>query len=72
MIGNLLYLAKAPKPCIAWVYGNHFVVVTRATEKAVWISDPGNKRQGERKLKAEEFQRMWAGHTLEVTAPRQR
>ena len=24
MIGNLLYLAKAPKPCLVWVQGNHF------------------------------------------------
>ena len=68
-IGNLLYLAGTPKPCIVWVNGHHFVVVTRATEKAIWILDPASREPGPQKLPARDFLRRWAGHTLEVTLP---
>jgi ATP-binding cassette subfamily B protein len=49
--------AKAPKPCIVHWQQNHFIVVNKATDRKVWVSDPA---LGRMTMPAEEFLRGWA------------
>ncbi len=56
-------LRELPLPCIAHYEGNHFVVVTKADERHVWIVDPGF---GKDKLTREEFEARWNGIVLTV------
>jgi ATP-binding cassette subfamily B protein len=50
-------VAKAPKPCIVHWQQNHFIVVNKATDRKVWVSDPA---LGRMTMPAEEFLRGWA------------
>jgi ATP-binding cassette subfamily B protein len=49
--------AKAPKPCIVHWQQNHFIVVNKATDRKVWVSDPA---LGRMTMPAEEFLRGWS------------
>ncbi|MEO0777615.1 MAG: peptidase domain-containing ABC transporter, partial [Bacteroidota bacterium] len=48
-----------PLPCIAHWRQNHFIVVTKATKKHVWVADPA---AGKFRLRKEEFLDGWASH----------
>ena len=50
-------VAKAPKPCIVHWQQNHFIVVNKATDRKVWVSDPA---LGRMTMPAEEFLRGWS------------
>ncbi len=56
-------LKDVPLPCIAHYEGNHFVVVYKATDRDVWIADPGF---GKDRLSREEFESRWNGVVLTV------
>ncbi len=48
-----------PLPCIAHWRQNHFIVVTKATKKHVWVADPA---AGKFKLRKQEFLDGWVSH----------
>lgn len=47
---------EAPLPCIAHWHQNHFIVINRIGEKAVWVSDPAI---GRIKMTLDEFRQGW-------------
>ncbi len=61
---NYEYLRKMPKPVLAWVGGNHYVVVTAASRDAVELNDPAKGRYA---LAVGPFERIWDGYVLAVS-----
>jgi tetratricopeptide (TPR) repeat protein len=61
---NYEYLRKMPKPVLAWVGGNHYVVVTAASRDAVELNDPAKGRFA---LAVGPFERIWDGYVLAVS-----
>jgi len=55
-------LKTLPLPAIAYVGGNHFIVVEKVTENGVIISDPADKYANY--LTMQEFYRIWNGEIL--------
>jgi ATP-binding cassette, subfamily B, bacterial len=49
-------LLNAPLPCVAHWNQNHFVVIYKVTQHAVWVADPAS---GKFKLKRSDFERSW-------------
>lgn len=58
---NYAYLQEMPMPVIAWMNGDHFLLVTKAEGAVVDLFDPG---KGDRKISRQEFSRMWSGYVL--------
>ncbi len=60
---NLSYtdLKHSPFPSLLFVHGDHFVVADSATEREIYIRDPG---LGRLKMGREEFQSIWKGQSL--------
>lgn len=56
-------LQEIQLPCIAHCDGNHFLVVYKADDEKVWISDPANTRYSQSR---KEFERRWSGIVLEM------
>lgn len=50
-------LLTAPLPCVAHWNQNHFVVVHRASQRHVWVADPG---AGKFKIARADFEKSWA------------
>lgn len=61
---DLAYLQSMELPVIAWIGGNHYVVVTDITRNAVYMTEPD---RGELVASREDFQRLWGGHVLAVS-----
>ncbi len=58
----------AQKPVIAFINGNHFVMVEESNNNSVIMIDPS---RGRLKMKTEKFKRIWQGETLQIErAPR--
>ncbi|MBN2441971.1 MAG: peptidase domain-containing ABC transporter [Spirochaetales bacterium] len=57
-------LSHCQLPCIAHYDDNHFIVITKATPKKVWITDPA---YGKMIFKKEEFLKKWKGILLILT-----
>ena len=67
---SLRELAKLSQPVIAWVQGNHFVVVEGIIGDEVRIIDPGLVLSSEREvflLPKTEFSKIWQGHVLVIS-----
>jgi len=62
---NLTQLERLPKPLIAWVGGQHYVVVTGCSRQQVQLVDPD---RGAMTLSPPEFSRQWQGYVLAVQA----
>jgi apolipoprotein N-acyltransferase len=60
---DLAGLRTTPKPVIAHVAGNHYVVVLALSDAGVDLFDPA---VGYRRLSTAEFTRVWQGHVLVV------
>jgi ABC-type bacteriocin/lantibiotic exporter with double-glycine peptidase domain/CRP-like cAMP-binding protein len=56
-------LDRLPVPFIAHWQGDHWVVVTRTSEKQVTFDDPGLGRRG---VTPEEFRQAWSGYVIEA------
>ncbi len=54
---------EARKPVIAFVRGNHYVVIEKANEDYVQMIDPAI---GRLKMKSKKFKRIWQGETLQI------
>ncbi|MBC8346391.1 MAG: hypothetical protein ISR82_00190 [Candidatus Marinimicrobia bacterium] len=54
---------SSQKPVIAFINGNHFVMIEKSNDETVVMVDPS---RGRLKMKAEKFKRIWQGETLQI------
>ncbi len=63
---NYRALIDAPKPLIAHIRDDHYVVIVESDRRSVTLFDPARSREGFLRVPAAGFQKFWRGNLLRI------